>query len=213
MRLFLIFFLLLQSISFAQINPALNQLKPKKSKISRLELEYDSFDINKIDSNYKQFIDYDSINNLTEISYQEKTLKIGGKWERFNRNIYAFDVLVSHCPVFINEDNIILELGKFDNRTFKAITGIYTNDLTKVKAKITKPNVNFKVLSETYNASKNYYILKMLTASIVKEGELITYYKLIGIKNNYTYIISLQNFNESLYENLEEFVVSVYDMN
>ena len=60
MRLFLIFFLLLQSISFAQINPALNQLKPKKSKISRLELELDSFDINKIDSNYKQFIIVDS---------------------------------------------------------------------------------------------------------------------------------------------------------
>lgn len=209
MKKFLFSILLLPAIFFAQkYDYQVNKFGKKPYKVGN---KLNESNITLLD--IKKIIQFDSINNITILTLAKNKFIIPDKWELFDYKNYTYDILVSHCPTFVNSDNIILEFGMYNKDTFLENSEIKSSNVHTLKSKFVKLSINNKILLEKFNAEKNYYLLKVLTSSKVKKGELITYYELIGVKNNKVYNIALQNFNEDVYENLEEFIISIYDIN
>ena len=74
------------------------------------------------------FGQYDSINKITrKIDPGLNELMIPGKWEdldKTNKN----ENLISHCPIYKNENNTILEFAKWDSTKLPLTNG---NDIVK----------------------------------------------------------------------------------
>jgi hypothetical protein len=156
---------------------------------------------------------YDSINDITfNKDAGGNKLKIIGKWKLFDFKKYETDIFVSHCPIFINDENIILEFAKWDSTVLPLTNG---NNLTKINSNALKyfRKKNTEILFSEYNPEKKYYLHKLKCAAKTKTNESYIVYILIGVKNKYVYEFALSNFKEENYLNLNQYLINLYNIN
>ncbi len=157
---------------------------------------------------------YDSINNITTHTKEGlEKLSISGKWEYIN-SLDRNEHFVTHCPIFKNNDNTILEFAKWDSNKLPLKS---ENNLEKMDKKFLKYQKKQKrlVLERIYNAEQQFYLYKLnipTKKSIGYFNMYINVYYLYGVKNNYIYSIALYNYNNEIdYSN--ELLIKLFNEN
>lgn len=156
------------------------------------------------------FGQYDSIKDITKnIDAGLNKLVINGKWtEVFDNKNEHF---ISHCPIFKNESNTILEFAKWDYRNHPLKHG---NDLTKINLSF----INFlnekkiEILDLQSSPNKDYLIYKLKWNSVLKPNEKIILYILKGVKGIYVYNIAIYSYENEL-ENPFPFLSNTFNNN
>ncbi len=129
---------------------------------------------------FNSFGQYDSIKKTTrKIDSGLNELIIPGKWEdldKTNKN----ENLISHCPIFKNENNTILEFAKWDSTKLPLKNG---NDIVKTNNNFSQSlkSRKLEIISTEVIPKKNYYLYKLKKKSSRTSDELIIYY-IIGVK-------------------------------
>jgi hypothetical protein len=125
------------------------------------------------------FGQYDSIKKITrKIDPGLNELMIPGKWEELDKT-NKNENLISHCTIYINENNTILEFAKWDSTILPLKNGY---DIVKTNNNFLQnlENRKLEILSTGISPTKNYYLYKLKKKSIPSD-ELIIYY-IIGVK-------------------------------
>ncbi|WP_395044632.1 hypothetical protein [Flavobacterium sp.] len=157
---------------------------------------------------------YDSIKNITTVNiYNVGTIFLIGKWNDFNKQKYLEERLITHCPVLINENNFILEIGIFDQEINQILTGRI--NFKKYNFAFLRQNkrMKSKILTSVFNKEKNYYLHKIKHRSLYNDASFFTSYHLIGKKGKDFYRMVLYNNDETNFENFEEFLINTYNNN
>lgn len=164
--------------------------------------------------NYKNVIKYDSLKNQTVIKLDDKFKGfITGEWSDFNKKKYFDESLVSHCPVLIDENNIICEVGIFTNEIIQRISG--TSNLKSYNKLYLRFNKKVKstIVTSNFNEEKNFYIYKTKYPSRIIENFFFTSYHLIGEKNKKIYHLAIYNIDETNFENFDKFLIDTFNNN
>jgi hypothetical protein len=125
----------------------------------------------------------DSIKNITTVKLlPNSTANLIGKWYDFDDKHFLQENLISHCPIFVDENNAILEIGIFREKGHNSITG--TNNFKDFQKKYLKRYVKEKstLISSQIDENKNYYLYKLKSPSKFNQNNIYTRYHLIGKK-------------------------------
>lgn len=201
MKNFLILlFVMLSKVCFGQVY---------RTEADIAKLVYDA-------EHYVPFHEYDTINDITiaEDASHEK-FKIFGKWDYVDREKQDIDILVSHCPMLINEDNVILEFAKWDSTKVTFFKPNTINNLLKRFNNTTKFHKKNKteILFSIYNKAANYYIFKIKYISKINKKQSFFVYIFYGVKNKYIYKFAISHFKDEDYLNLDQFLINLYNSN
>ena len=161
-------------------------------------------------------IAFDSINNYTTVKLYDRknnNIKLIGKWYDFHYAKYESENLVSHCPVFVDENDAIFEMGIFDKEFHRAFTGCYDfKDFSRMYPKRLK-RMKREVISTQINKEKNFMLFKVKIPSKFNKDVIFSSYHLIGEKNNDIYRIVIYNIDETNFENFDKFLIDTYNNN
>lgn len=157
------------------------------------------------------------IKNDTLIAISNDTinkLKLIGNWEYFDRSKYDCEDIITHCPVYINQENIILEFAKWDKEMAENKFGISTK-LIKMTNHFLKyqKRIKSEILQSSFNDDLKYSIYKINIISKINKRERFICYYLIGEKKDHIYFIACYNFNEDYFENIDAFLTNLYIIN
>jgi hypothetical protein len=157
---------------------------------------------------------YDSIKDITyAIDLSKNETKLIGKWKDFDNFNFKTERLVGHARKYINEDNIVLEFGKFTKKWHKEIGA--PTELKKMNSSSLRYHKRKKsiVLLSQFIPYLNCYIYKMSVVSDIFKGTRFTCYLLLGEKTDHVYYISCFNFDENNFENIDTFLLNIYKIN
>lgn len=159
---------------------------------------------------------YDSITNISTIRVSPNNyVKIIGDWNNFDFENYNTEVLMGHCPLFVNSENILLGIKKFNERfydeQYKGLTDrLYLRELKQHLETNPDTKTFYNIIKS--DIKENYVVYKILKKSYRNDFYIESYY-LLGVKNDNVYRIVIYNFDYSQYENIEEFLVNIYKIN
>ncbi len=164
--------------------------------------------------NVTSMVSIDSINNFTYVNlYGGNKIKLTGKWYDFNHAKYKDERLITHCPVFVDENNAILEIGIFDPEFHRLFAGNWGFEaFSKNYFRIVK-KVNGEIISSQINKVKNFSLYKVKMPSRYNKNAFFTSYHLIGEKNKKIYRMVLYNIDETNFENFDTFLINTFDNN
>ncbi len=199
-NLLILLFVMLSKVCFGQVY---------RTEADIAKLVYDA-------EHYVPFHEYDTINDITivEDASHEK-LKIFGKWDYVDREKQDIDILVSHCPMLINEDNVILEFAKWDTIIENVAKGNNLSNLLKCYKRTIKYYKKSKteILFSKFNKEANYYIFKIKYISKINKNQSFFVYTFHGVKNKYIYSFAISHFKDEDYLNLDQFLINLYNSN
>ena len=167
-------------------------------------------------SSITNVVNFDSIHNFTEVKLYDKThhkIKLTGKWFDFNYIKFESENLVSHCPVFVDENDAIFEMGIFDKEFHRAFTGCYDFKIFSRMYPKRLKKINGEIISTQINKEKNFQLFKIKLPSKFNKEMIFTSYHLIGEKNNFIYRIVIYNINETNFENFDKFLIDTFNNN
>ncbi len=175
-------------------------------------IPYNSINLNKSNPYVK---DYDSISDVTTIEDRNnKKFIIAGKWSDFDHTKFSTEVFISHCPLLINSNNILLEIWSRYEDKFKWRKKTSNEVLQQVKKDFEENWTGFSIKSiYKSDEEKGYYLYKIKKQSRNLEDTYIEGYYLIGVKNEKVYRLSLFNFNESEFAGIDNFIINLYNSN
>ncbi|MEC4003104.1 hypothetical protein OX283_000410 [Flavobacterium sp. SUN052] len=139
------------------------------------------------------FAQYDSIKNITyKIDAVGRKLILPDKWNDFNEK-NKDEHFISHCPIFINENNTILELAIWDSKILPLKDG---NNLKKINKSflIYLKEKNWEILLQEDNHNKGYYLYKIKIIS--RFGKPLIINHLIGVKEEFIYKFAVYNYTK-----------------
>ena len=169
--------------------------------------------INDFGKNNKIEDKYDSINDITFTKDAGgNKLNLIGKWKLSDLEKDETGIFISHCPTFINDENIILEFAKWDSSKLPLVNKNNLDKTNNVSLKYFK-EIKAEILSSEYNSKKKYYLHKLKCASKTKTNESYIAYILIGVKNKYVYKFAISNFKEENYLNLNQYLIRLFNIN
>jgi len=156
------------------------------------------------------FCQNDSIKKYTYITdFGGNKIKLEGNWKEVYENKY--ENFITHCPILKDNENNILEFGKWDSRRLPLEHG---NNLTEINLSF----INFlnekkiEILGLESGPKKNYFIYKLNLNSKIKPNEKVILYKLIGVKGKYVYSIAYYSYDREL-ENSSIFLADTFNNN
>ena len=199
-NLLILLFVMLSKVCFGQVY---------RTEADIAKLVYDA-------EHYVPFHEYDTINDITIIEdASHEKLKIFGKWDYVDREKQDIDILVSHCPMLINEDNVILEFAKWDTIQDTFIKGSYLTNLIKSYNGVIKYYKKSKteILFSKLNNKENYFIFKIKYISKINKKQSFFVYTFHGVKNKYIYSFAISHFKDEDYLNLDQFLINLYNSN
>ena len=153
---------------------------------------------------------YDSIKNQTiKIDFFSNKLIIQGDWDDYHNK--KNERFVSHCPLFIDENNTILELAKWDSEKLPLVNG---NDIKKSNKTFLKnaKKKNMEILISEVGINIEFYFYKLNRKSIYNPEKNIIIYHLLGVKNKYVYCIAMYNYDSEI-DNPLEFLINLFNKN
>lgn len=161
-------------------------------------------------------VNFDSLQNITEVKLYDKKhtkIKLTGKWFDYNYIKFEREIFVSHCPFFVDENDVVLEIGIFEKEFHKVFTGCYGfKDFSRKYPKRIKRNKG-EIISTQINMEKNFKLYKIKMPSKFNKEVVFTSYHLIGEKNNEIYHMVLYNIDETNFENFDKFLIDTYNNN
>jgi len=140
------------------------------------------------------FGQYDSIKkNTLKIDSSLNELIIPGDWEDFDETSKN-EHFISHCPIYKNQNNTILEFAKWDSTILPLKDG---NDIEKSNNTFLQSleNRKIEILLTEFGPKKNYYLYKLRKKSSMISDELIIYY-LIGVKKKFVFQIATYRYEK-----------------
>jgi hypothetical protein len=156
----------------------------------------------------------DSINNFTNVKlYTDDKIKLLGKWYDFNYTKYKHENIITHCPVLVDENNAILEIGIFDTEFHRVFTGDWDYKAFNRHYHRRVKKVNGEIISFQINKVENFSLYKVKMPSRYNKDVFFTSYHLIGEKNKKIYRMVLYNMDETNFENFENFLINTFNNN
>jgi hypothetical protein len=158
---------------------------------------------------------FDSISNFTEVKlYSDKqNIKLQGKWYDFHYAKYERENFVSHCPLFVDENDAVLEIGIFDKKFHSVFTGYYDYKDFSGDYPRTIKKAKGEIISTQIDKEKNFKLFKIKIPSKFNKEVIFTSYHLIGEKNNAIYRIVIYNIDETNFENFDKFLIDTFNNN
>ncbi len=105
-------------------------------------------------------IERDSVKNITRLQlFLKYELTVADKWFDYDLPDSLYEMVVGHCPTFVNPNNVILEPKIFIiNDADKPLYGIYNmKDYNKLILRRLK-NEKGVLVNTIYNKEKNYHL-------------------------------------------------------
>jgi len=170
--------------------------------------------LNKYERKVVNPVQYNSLKNTTAVKlYSNHIINLIGKWDHFNDTKFGEEHLVSHCPILVDENNVILEFAIFDQSFHNDLTGSYSfrhyqkQYLTRYAPK------NSVLISSQIDEAKKIYVYKLKSPSKFNQNNIYTSYHLIGKKNNKVYRMVIYNIDETNFENFDTFLINTFNNN
>ena len=160
-------------------------------------------------------IKYDSVKNTTRLQlFLKYELTVADKWFDYDLPDSLYEMVVGHCPIFVNPNNVILEPKIFIiNDADKPLYGIYNmKDYNKLLLRRLK-NEKGVLVNTIYNKEKNYHLHTIKKVSKHNKNELITTYQLFGEKGEKVYHFAIYNADDNNNEQIFKFLVDAYTNN
>ncbi len=160
-------------------------------------------------------ISIDSINNITNVKFYSdiSKIKLTGKWYDFNHAKYQHERIISHCPIFVDDNNAILEIGIFDAEFHRVFTGDWDYKSFRRNYSRRVKKANGEIISSQINKVKNFNLYKVKMPSRYNKDAFFTSYHLIGEKNKKIYRMVLYNIDDINLENFDTFLINTFDNN
>ncbi len=167
-------------------------------------------------SSITNILNFDSIRNFTEVKLfgiKHNKIKLTGKWFDYNYIKFEREIFVSHCPFFVDENDVVLEIGIFEKEFHRVFTGCWDfKDLSRMYPKRLK-RMKGEVISTQINREKKYNLYKIKMPSKFNKDVIFTSYHLIGEKNNEIYQMVIYNIDETNFENFDKFLIDTFNNN
>lgn len=157
---------------------------------------------------------YDSVNNITEINDfgTKNKIFIKGKWKDFDLGKYHCDEIITHCPLLINKDKIILETWIRKEEEYYNWKKESHREIFLKLIDYTRHSKEGEYVILEDNKIENYITFKVNLPGR-KKKERINGILLLGVKDNKIYRLAIQNYIEGQLANIEEFLTGIYFSN